>query len=440
MTLGKPGVLTWSIDEFIADLEKRSIAAFHITYDPDTKVINTSHPELLQEVGEYFLAEHTDFDGHEGRSRVLQGAFVHRTCRGAGAGGVRNWSYDTVEDWLRDGMRLSKGMTHKNALAKLWWGGGKGCMVRNSGRGLRHEDDKAERQLVYAEYGAFISSLRGCYVTAEDVGTSVEDMAAVFSQTRFTTCIPPALGGSGNPSIPTAKGIIKGLEAAFAYHGKSLSGATIAVQGTGHVGTPLIHYLFEAGVQRVIASDVDDLRAKQATKEFAGHDFTFKFAERGDNSILFEDVDAVCPCATGGVLNPETIPQIKTKIICGAANNQLADITHDDQLLQEQGIIYVPDFLVNRMGIVNCADEAVGSLDNDPYIESHLGTVDENSIYNLTFHVLKKAHESHCTPQQIALQLAEARSWELSPLWGHRSIEIIKSLIKSPEWLQKLRA
>ncbi|MCH7677458.1 leucine dehydrogenase, partial [candidate division KSB1 bacterium] len=139
---------------------------------------------------------------------TLQGAFVHRTCRGQGAGGVRYWQYPTMEDYLRDGLRLSKGMTRKNALAGLWWGGGKGVIAHNP------EIEKSNPEIrasIYKEYGDLLTSIRGCYVTAEDVGTNVDDMANIFSSTRFTTCIPGHLGGSGNPSVPTARGVICGI-------------------------------------------------------------------------------------------------------------------------------------------------------------------------------------------------------------------------------------
>lgn len=157
----------------------------------------------------------------------------------------RNHPYDTMDEYFRDGMRLAKGMSHKNALAGLAWGGGKGVMARNSGTGLNYNDPPAARHLAYKEYGSFLTNLRGCYVTAEDVGTSVLDMTAIYSATRYTTCIPWELGGSGNPSIPTAHGVAAGMEAAFAFLGRSLRGISVAVMGVGHVGEPLCKILFE---------------------------------------------------------------------------------------------------------------------------------------------------------------------------------------------------
>ncbi|CAG8543581.1 1650_t:CDS:10 [Funneliformis mosseae] len=352
------------------------------------------------------------------KSGVLQGAFVHRTCRGAAAGGTRNWSYDSIEDWFRDGIRLSRAMTHKNALAELWWGGGKGIIARNSGVAFEEEASSLQRRLVFEEYGSFISSLKGCYVTAKDVGMKDEDMEAIFSKTRFTTCISPQYGGSGNPSLPTARGVVRALEAAFSHLGReSLEGATIAVQGVGNVGYNLIQFLREKRVEHIIACDIDPQKIQDLEKEF-GKGFQsgkieFRLTKRNDNSILFEDVDAVSPCGVGNILTSQTIPNIKSKIVCGAANNQLGDPAKDDKLLARQGITYIPD---------------------DPFIEQHLGDSWENSIYNCTKLILEKAKATKRTPQEVAIELAEKKSFVEHPIKGHRGIQIIKDLIKSPEW------
>ncbi|EXX71073.1 hypothetical protein RirG_081730 [Rhizophagus irregularis DAOM 197198w] len=322
-------------------------------------------------------------------------------------------------------------MTHKNALAELWWGGGKGVIARNSGVGLEEGDTPLQRRLVFEEYGLFISSLKGCYVTAEDVGTKDEDMSAIFSKTRFTTCIPPGFGGSGNPSSPTARGVVRALEAAFSHIGrKSLEGATIAVQGVGHVGSNFIQFLLEKRVKRIIACDVDPQKlqvAEKRFKEFYDGKIEFRLTKQNDHSLLFEDVDAVSPCGIGNILTPQTIKNIKTNIVCGAANNQLGDPAKDDKLLAERGIIYVPDFLANRMGIVNCADEQYGYIDDDPFIEKHLGDSWENSIYNCTKLILDKAKATKRTPQEIAVELAEQKSFVEHPIRGHRGIQIIET-------------
>lgn len=421
--------------DFCDLLAQEGIRRFYLVWDDEARGVRASHP-VLEPLARLLEEDRRDFDRHEGvfvqvapDTGVLQGAFVHRTCRGQGAGGTRFWRYDTVEGFLRDGLRLARGMTHKNALAGLWWGGGKGVMARGTGK---DPADPTVRRRIYEEYGELMTRLNGCYVTAEDVGTSVEDMAAVFSRTRFTTCIPPILGGSGNPSVPTARGVVRGMEAALAHLGLgTLEGKTVAVQGLGHVGEPLIGFLRDKGVRRIVGSDIDPSRRDALAAKFPGLDLEVRIVERGDNSVLAEPADVVAPCATGAILSPRTIPTLQAPIVCGAANNQLEDPERDDLLLHERGILYMPDFLVNRMGIVNCADEQYGYVDPDPRIESHLGDDWDNSIFNLSLRVFAEAKRSQKTPARVALDLAEERSRELHPVWGHRGAAIIRSLVRN---------
>ena len=185
---------------------------------------------------------------------------------------------------------------------------------------------------------------------------------------------------------------------------------------------------------RVVGSDIDPSRKEDLERRFPdspGWELEVRIVARGDDSILAVPADIVAPCATGGVLNPRTIPATAAPIVCGAANNQLEDPERDDVLLAERGILYMPDFLVNRMGIVNCADEQYGSLDEDPRIEAHLGDEWENSVYNLSLAVLDESRRTGKTPARVALDLAEQRSFDLHPLWGHRGAAIIRSLMKN---------
>ncbi len=424
-----------SPSEFCAFSRSKNIGRFYLVWDEERQRVVASHDEL-QPLAELLQNDGRDFDRHEGcfvqvgpSTGTLQGAFVHRTCRGQAAGGVRLWTYDTIEDYLRDGLRLAKGMTQKNALAHLWWGGGKGVMARGTGEDV---GDPAVRRRVYQEYGELISSLRGCYVTAEDVGTSVDDMAAVFSRTRFTTCIPESLGGSGNPSVPTARGVVRGMEAALAHLGRgTLAGKTVAVQGLGHVGQPLIGFLRDRGVSRVVGADIDPACEAALRDAFPDLDLDLRVVERGDCSLFAEPADILSPNATGAVLNARTIPTIAAEIVCGAANNQLEDPCRDDLLLRERGILYLPDFLVNRMGIVNCADEQSGRVDEDPAFERHLGEDWDNSIHELSLAVLGEAERDGRTPQRVAVELADQRSLEHHPLLGHRGPLIIRGLMRS---------
>ena len=271
-------------------LAAAGIRRFFLAWDEEAGDVRASHPELAP-LARLLAADRRDFERHEGifvqvapDTGVLQGAFIHRTCRGQAAGGVRFWRYDTVEDFLRDGLRLARGMTHKNALAGLWWGGGKGVMVneREEGEGEAARERQAalpgssRRRRIYEEYGELLSSLRGCYVTAEDAGTSAEDMAAVFSRTRFTTCIPPALGGSGNPSAPTARGVVRGMEAALAHLGRG--------------GLEVGHPTRAEDDRRSVAGGGDrDLPAEAGSD--AGHDDHLAFEQHG--LLLFLSRQAV---------------------------------------------------------------------------------------------------------------------------------------------------
>jgi glutamate dehydrogenase/leucine dehydrogenase len=325
-------------------------------------------------------------------------------------------------------------MTMKNALAGLWWGGGKGLMARNPDV---ERDDPQARASRYQKDGEFMTRLKGCYVTAEDVGTSVDDMAQIFSKTRFTTCIPPALGGSGNPSVPTARGVIAGMEAALKFIGAgTLEGKTVAVQGMGHVGEPLIDYLFDKGVAKVIGSDIDTRLVERVKGAFAGSNIEASLVERDDLSILGVDCDIVSPCATGATLNPRSIPTIKARIVCGAANNQLEDGARDDRLLQDRGVTYVPDFLTNRMGIVTCADEGAGFVTNDPMIERHLTRDWEFSIFRTALEVLETSRSTGEPPGKVALDMANTLSLEVNPIYGHRGQQIIDSLV-ADRWYEE---
>ena len=435
----KPVLLSLTPANFISFLKKENIPKFFFIYVDKNKKLKASHIQL-QSIADYFNNEGRDFIMHEGwfckiseEFDMLLGAFIHRTNRGQAAGGVRYWNYDTIEEYFRDGLRLGAGMTFKNALAGLWWGGGKGVIAHNP------EFDKMNpeiRKKIYREYGLFMSTLNGCYVTAEDVGTSVDDMANVFSGTRFTTCIPQKFGGSGNPSTPTAKGIISGMEAALEFlEIGTLEGKTVAIQGLGHVGEPLIKFLFDKNVKKILGTDINPDHVSSVKKKFIGKNIDCRLVDKNDLSIFSEDCDIFSPNATGAILNSQTIPMLKTKIVCGAANNQLEDMHRDGILLHDKGITYVPDFLTNRMGIVTCANEQYGYINKDPLIENHFSREWEHSIFNVAKRVLQESKEKNIPTAEIALKLADKLSRENHPIFGHRGKEIISSLVEN-KWYE----
>jgi glutamate dehydrogenase/leucine dehydrogenase len=423
--------------QFIQFLKNNNIHRFSLVYDKSTDKVKVSNP-LLQELADFINTDKRDFMQHEGmlfqvneKYDVLFGAFVHKTNRGQSSGGLRFWHYATMEDFMRDGMRLSKGMTRKNALANLWWGGGKGIMVHNP---ANDKNDPKMREELYKDYGRFTTSIKGCYITAEDVGTCEEDMGNVFSQTRFTTCIPASVGGSGNPSSATALGVVHGMEAALNFHKLgTLEGKTIAIQGMGHVAEPMMGYLFERKVAKIIAVDINQNLIDDVKEKYTDENLDAKLVDINDNSILFEECDILAPCATGAILNSDSIPQIKANIVCGASNNQLKDSKVDGQALADRGITYVPDFLVNRMGIVNCADEQSGYIDNDPYFYRHLDQDYEHSVFKTTLRVLEESKNTNKPPADVAIKMADELALENNPIYGHRGEKIIESLINN-DW------
>ena len=390
------------------------------------------------------LAGTPDFDAHEaaffevGReSGALLGAFLHKTVRGQGAGGVRHRRYGTFLDFVTDGLRLSRGMGRKNALAGLFWGGGKGVIGRLAAHDAR---DLAYRQTVYEEYGRFITSLRGAYVTAEDVGTDPLDMAAIFRTTRFVTCIPPDVGGSGNPATATARGVVCAMEAALDHAGLgTLEGKTIAMQGAGNVGSSMIADLLERKAKSVVATDVSEERCATLAARFAGAPVSVRAVPQGDDSILEEPADVFAPNALGAILNPRSIPRIAASIVCGAANNQLEDEKRDDRALHARKILYVPDFVANRMGIVNCANEQYGSLPDDPAVLKHLGRTDPDSVYNTVRRILEHSKAHGITTSEAANVLADAAALVPHPLFPGRTHAIVASLVRD-RWQEGARS
>lgn len=380
------------------------------------------------------ISAERDFDEHEalffevGRETgALHSAFLHRTIRGQGAGGVRYWPYASIGDFIRDGLRLSRGMGRKNALAGLYWGGGKGVIARMPDADFK---DPSYRAMLYQEFGRFISSLRGVYVTAEDVGTTPPDMAQVFKTTRFTTCIPEAAGGSGNPSPATARGVVCAMEAAVDHLGLgSLSGKRVVLQGGGNVGSSMIADLLERRVGSVSVFDVSDEQCRAVAERFQGAPVTTTRVAPSDDSVLSTPCDILSPNALGAVLNPTTIPRLACTIVCGAANNQLEDEARDGDAISERGVLYVPDFVANRMGIVNCANEEFGTLPADPLIQRHFGREWENSVYVITKRILESARSRGISTTRAAEELADRLALEPHPMFPGRGAAIISALL-----------
>lgn len=275
---------------------------------------------------------------------------VHDTSLGPSAGGCRMWNYDNELEALNDVLRLSRGMSFKNAIAGLKLGGGKAVIMANA------RTDKSDA--LFQAFGRMINGLGGKYITAEDVGMTVDDMEIIAGETKYVAGLTKGAHASGDPSPFTATGVYLGIKSAVKHKtGKdSVEGLTIAVQGVGHVGYYLCKLLHEAGA-KLLVSDINQDSLSRVEQEFG--------AEIVDlDKILSCDVDVLSPCALGAVINDETIDQIKAKIIAGAANNQLARDDHG-QTLMDRGILYAPDYVINAGGIINVAAETRGAYDVD---------------------------------------------------------------------------
>ncbi|MFC0188334.1 branched-chain amino acid dehydrogenase [Fictibacillus aquaticus] len=270
---------------------------------------------------------------------------IHDTTLGPALGGTRMWTYDSEDAAIEDALRLAKGMTYKNAAAGLNLGGGKTVIIGDP------KKDKNEE--MFRAFGRYIQGLNGRYITAEDVGTTVEDMDLIYQETPFVTGVSPAFGSSGNPSPVTAYGVYRGMKAAAkeAFGTDSLEGKTIAVQGVGHVAFTLCKHLHEEGAS-LIVTDINKEAVQRAVEAFGA-----KAVEPSE--IYSVDCDIFAPCALGAIINDETIPQLKAKVIAGAANNQLRETSHGD-LIHEMGIVYAPDYVINAGGVINVADELNG--------------------------------------------------------------------------------
>jgi leucine dehydrogenase len=302
--------------------------------------------------------DHAEFDNHESLHFINDASTglraiiaIHSTALGPAAGGCRRWSYASNADALTDALRLSRGMTYKNAVAELPFGGGKAVILAG--------DDAPKTPELLTAFGRAVDSLSGRYVTAEDVGMSVDDMRHVQQQTQFVSGLPQSGDNAGgDPSPWTALGVFLGMQAAVrARLGKdSLDGLTVAVQGVGHVGAHLCSLLHDAGAKLIVA-DVNRDNLKSVST-------AVPVSVVAPAEILYSDADVLAPCALGNILTSATIPGIKAKVIAGAANNQLSTLA-DGARLAAREILYAPDYVINAGGIITVSHEYYGGSSED---------------------------------------------------------------------------
>lgn len=312
---------------------------------------------------------------------------IHDTTLGPALGGTRMWTYKSEDEAIEDALRLAKGMTYKNAAAGLNLGGGKTVIIGDPRK------DKNEE--MFRAFGRYIQGLNGRYITAEDVGTTVADMDLIHEETDFVTGISPAFGSSGNPSPVTAYGVYRGMKAAAmeAFGTDSLEGKVIAVQGVGNVAYNLCRHLHAEGAL-LIVTDINKDAVRKAVEVFNARAVE-------PNDIYSVECDIYAPCALGATINDVTIPQLKAKVIAGAANNQLKDTKHGD-ILNQLGIVYAPDYVINAGGVINVADELYG-------YNSERAMKKVEGIYQNIARVLEIAKRDGIPTYMAADRLAEER-------------------------------
>ncbi|MEN8114092.1 MAG: Glu/Leu/Phe/Val dehydrogenase dimerization domain-containing protein [Actinomycetota bacterium] len=322
---------------------------------------------------------------HESGLRTI--IAIHNTSLGPALGGTRFYPYDNEEAALRDVLRLSKGMTLKSAAAGLDLGGGKAVIIGDPAT-IRSE------RLIRA-YGRVIDSLGGRYITAEDVGTTVDDMVLIARETKWVSGLPFAQGGSGDPSPATARGVMASLRAIGErlWGTDDVAGKRIAIQGVGKVGMDLVRRLTEAGAETIV-TDTNHEAVAHAVETYGS-----KAVDLAD--IYDVDCDVFSPCALGATLNEETIPRLRCQAIAGSANNQLATDLDGDRLA-EVGILYAPDFIVNAGGVINIA------VETDGYSSERAGMMVDRIYDNLTA-VFKTVDSDGVGPQVAALRVAQRR-------------------------------
>jgi leucine dehydrogenase len=313
---------------------------------------------------------------------------IHDTTLGPSLGGTRMWPYKSEEEALADVLRLSRGMTYKAAAAGLNLGGGKAVIIG--------DPQKDKNEMLFRAFGRFVEGLNGRYITAEDVGTAVHDMEWVRMETNWVTGISEALGGSGDPSPVTARGVYHGMKACTeqVFKTSSLKGLKVAIQGLGHVGYYLAEFLHKEKAQLVV-TDIHEDRVKKVTEDFGA-------TPVHPDEIYSVSAGIFAPCALGAIINDDTIPQFKFKIIAGGANNQLADESKHGKVLKDKGILYAPDYVINAGGLINVANEIEG-YNREKALKQAEG------IYHILKEVLHLAQTENLPTAEASNRLAERR-------------------------------
>ncbi|MEV6961934.1 Glu/Leu/Phe/Val dehydrogenase [Streptomyces sp. NPDC051207] len=319
---------------------------------------------------------------------------LHSTALGPALGGTRFYPYATEEEAVADALNLARGMSYKNAMAGLDHGGGKAVIIGDP------ERDKTEELLL--AYGRCVASLGGRYVTACDVGTYVADMDVVARECRWTTGRSPENGGAGDSSVLTAFGVYQGMRASaqHLWGDASLRGRKVGIAGVGKVGHHLVEHLRQEGAEVVVT----DVREDAVRRVLDQHPEGVEAVADTDALIRVEGLDIYAPCALGGALNDDTVPVLTAKVVCGAANNQLAHPGVEKDLA-DRGILYAPDYVVNAGGVIQVADELHG-------FDFERCKAKAAKIYDTTLAIFARAKTDGIPPAAAADRLAEQRMAE----------------------------
>ncbi len=335
---------------------------------------------------------HPEFDGHQevvfghdpesGLNAIIA---IHNTNRGPALGGCRMWPYASEAEALTDVLRLSRGMTYKSALADLALGGGKAVIIGDPQTG--------KSEALFLAMGRFVDGLCGRYISAEDVGVSVEDVDIMARATKHVagTCA----AGAGDPSPATAYGVLVGIRAALEHKlgCDSLDDVRVVVQGVGHVGYYLCRQLAEAGAKLTV-TDIDREAVRRVENEFHARPVA-------PEEIYGVDGEVFAPCALGAVINDETIEQLKSPIVAGSANNQLAEPRHGVELMR-RGVLYAPDYVINAGGVVNISHEG-------PNYDKREAITHVAKIHDTLREIFSRAEAKQIPTSEAADRLAEER-------------------------------
>jgi leucine dehydrogenase len=367
---------------------------FQYLHDPSPLLFPRYGRGVDRDLSGVFMFDQPDFDYHEAVNFICDDdsdlraiVAIHNTRRGPAIGGCRVWHYCDEHQALRDALRLSRGMTHKAAIAGVPFGGGKAVVLVDQ----THPKTPAMMRAL----GRAIDKMGGNYITGEDVGTTCEDMSEIRTATPYVMGLPVEQGGSGDPSRSTATGCFEGIRASLLYVLKKsdLQRVRVAVQGLGNVGYHLCRQLTGAAAQ-LIVTDVDPHRARRCAQEFGA-------AVVSPDQIYDVDAEVFAPCALGGVLNVDTISRLRVRIVAGGANNQLEN-TECGTALRDRDILYAPDYVINAGGMIQLAAERTGATPTD--VERRV-----RSIYETLLQVYRLAEDWKISTSTAADALAAQR-------------------------------